>query len=198
MLEEATTLEKGLPQNLDAERSVLGSVLLDSSSLSFVVPILNQEDFFPDTHRRIFRAMLELYQRSAEIDTLTLKEELDREGGVEKAGGASYLVRARGRGPRREQRRALRADRQGEVHPPPTHPGRPEARAAGPRAGAGRGTAARDGDRRDLRHRRRRDPRRLYARSARSSSTTWTSSRRRATGRESFRGFRPASSSSTG
>jgi replicative DNA helicase len=91
MLEEVT-LEKGLPQNLDAERSVLGSILLDSASLSFVVPVLRQEDFFPDTHRRIFRAMLELYQRSAEIDTLTLKEELDREGGVEKAGGAAYLA----------------------------------------------------------------------------------------------------------
>ena len=91
MLEEVT-LEKGLPQNLDAERSVLGAILLDSSSFSFVVPVLGQEDFFPDTHRRIYRAMLELYQRSAEIDTLTLKEELDRTGGVEKAGGAAYLA----------------------------------------------------------------------------------------------------------
>ncbi len=91
MLEEVT-LEKGLPQNLDAERSVLGAILLDSSALSFVVPVLGQEDFFPDTHRRIYRAMLELFQRSAEIDTLTLKEELDRTGGVEKAGGAAYLA----------------------------------------------------------------------------------------------------------
>ena len=91
MLEEVT-LEKGLPQNLDAERSVLGAILLDSSALSFVVPILRQEDFFPDTHRRVYRAMLELYERSAEIDTLTLKEELDRTGGVEKAGGSAYLA----------------------------------------------------------------------------------------------------------
>jgi replicative DNA helicase len=91
MLEEVT-LEKGLPQNLEAERSVLGAILLDSASLSFVVPVLGQEDFFPDTHRRIYRAMLELFERSAEIDTLTLKEELDRTGGVEKAGGAAYLA----------------------------------------------------------------------------------------------------------
>jgi replicative DNA helicase len=91
MLEEVT-LEKGLPQNLDAERSVLGAILLDSSALSFVVPVLGQEDFFPDTHRRIYRAMLELFERSAEIDTLTLKEELDRTGGVEKSGGAAYLA----------------------------------------------------------------------------------------------------------
>ena len=91
MLEEVT-VEKGLPQSLEAERSVLGAILLDSSSLSFVVPILHADDFFPDTHRRIYRSMLELYQRSAEIDTLTLKEELDRAGGVEKAGGAAYLA----------------------------------------------------------------------------------------------------------
>ena len=91
MLEE-TAVERGLPQNLEAERSVLGAILLDSASLSFVVPIIHAEDFFPDTHRRIYRAMLELYQRSAEIDTLTLKEELDRTGGVEKVGGAAYLA----------------------------------------------------------------------------------------------------------
>jgi len=91
MLEELA-LERGLPQNLEAERSVLGSILLDSGSLSFVVPVLQQEDFFPDTHRRIYGAMLELFERSSEIDTLTLKEELDRTGGAEKAGGAAYLA----------------------------------------------------------------------------------------------------------
>ena len=90
MLETVTT-DKGLPQNLDAERSVLGAILLDPSSLSFVVPILGENDFFPDTHRRIFRAMMELFQRSAEIDILTLKEELDRAGTVDQAGGTSYL-----------------------------------------------------------------------------------------------------------
>ena len=91
MLEELT-VEKKLPQNLDAERSVLGAILLDPAALSFVVPILTLEDFFPDTHRRIYAAMLELSQRSAEIDVLTLKEELDRTGAVEKAGGSSYLT----------------------------------------------------------------------------------------------------------
>jgi replicative DNA helicase len=89
---ETLTAEKGLPQNLEAERSVLGAILLDPASLSFVVPILHEDDFFPDTHRRIYRAMLELFQRSAEIDILTLKEELDRAGSVEKAGGAAYLT----------------------------------------------------------------------------------------------------------
>jgi replicative DNA helicase len=91
MLDEVTA-ERTLPQNLEAERSVLGAILLDPASLSFVVPILSQDDFFPDTHRRIYGAMMELSQRSAEIDVLTLKEELDRSGAVEKIGGASYLA----------------------------------------------------------------------------------------------------------
>ena len=90
MIEDVVT-EKGLPQNLEAERSVLGAVLLDPNALSFVIPILGENDFFPDTHRRIYRTMLELYQRSAEIDILTLKEEFSRSGAVEKVGGAAYL-----------------------------------------------------------------------------------------------------------
>ncbi len=91
MLDSATA-EKTLPQNLEAERSVLGAILLDSAALSFVVPILGRDDFFPDTHRRIYAAMVELSQRSAEIDVITLKEELDRAGSIEKAGGAAYLT----------------------------------------------------------------------------------------------------------
>src|SRR5450432_468973 len=89
MLDEITA-EKTLPQNLDAERSVLGAILLDPVSLSLVVPIIKPDDFFPDTHRRIFGAMMVLSERSAEIDVLTLKEELDRVGAVDRIGGASY------------------------------------------------------------------------------------------------------------
>jgi replicative DNA helicase len=90
MLEELTA-EKGLPQNLEAERSVLGAILLEPSALASVFPILKEDDFFPDTHRRIYRSMSDLAQRSAEIDVLTLREELGRTGAVEKAGGAAYL-----------------------------------------------------------------------------------------------------------
>src|ERR1700730_10759979 len=90
MLDEITA-ERVLPQNLEAERSVLGAILLDSASIYLVSPLLDADDFFPDTHRRIYSAMLELSQRSAEVDVLTLKEELDRTGSIEKAGGTAYL-----------------------------------------------------------------------------------------------------------
>jgi len=91
MLQELTA-ERTLPQNLEAERSVLGGILLDPASIYLVVPILEQDDFFPDTHRRIYGAMLDLSNRATEIDVLTLKEELDRKGAIEKVGGAAYLT----------------------------------------------------------------------------------------------------------
>ena len=56
---------------------MLGSILLDPAAISLVVPILEQEDFYSDKHQRIYRGMLELFERSAEIDLLTLKEELN-------------------------------------------------------------------------------------------------------------------------
>ncbi len=89
---DAATADKSLPANLEAERSVLGAILLDPASLNFVVPILDADDFFPDSHRRIYGAMRELSERSSEIDVLTLREELDRAGAIEKVGGASYLT----------------------------------------------------------------------------------------------------------
>jgi replicative DNA helicase len=89
MLEEAVA-DKGLPQNAEAERAVLGSVLLDPAAISRVVPILpSEEGFYSDKHQRIYRGMLALFLRSAEIDLLTLNEELNA-GGAE-AADAAYL-----------------------------------------------------------------------------------------------------------
>ena len=88
MLEE-TVAEKGLPQNAEAERAVLGSILLDPDSISLVVPILSREDFFSDKHQRIYRGMLDLFDRSSQIDLLTLKEELN--AGAAETVDAAYL-----------------------------------------------------------------------------------------------------------
>ncbi len=93
MLEQSAAVEKGLPQNAEAERAVLGSILLDPAAISLVVPILEQEDFYSDKHQRIFRGMLDLFERSSEIDLLTLKEELNA-GGTETV-DAAYLSCAR-------------------------------------------------------------------------------------------------------
>jgi len=91
MLESIET-PTALPQNLDAERAVLGAILIDNLTLSVVSPILKEADFFLETHRRIYRALLDLSARSSAIDLVTVREELDKSGAMERAGGPAYLA----------------------------------------------------------------------------------------------------------
>ena len=85
-------LERPLPHNLDAERSVLGAILLDNHALNLALEKLKADDFFLDQHRRIFERMIELGEAHQAIDLVTLTEELDRRGDLEAAGGAAYLA----------------------------------------------------------------------------------------------------------
>ena len=84
-------LEKGLPSNLDAERSVLGAVLLDNSAYNFAAELLIADDFSSDGHRRIFARMVTLGESGRPIDPVTLTEELLRTNELETAGGVAYL-----------------------------------------------------------------------------------------------------------
>src|SRR5438034_11276499 len=86
------TLEKPLPNNLDAERSVLGAILLDNHALNAAIENLRAEDFFLDQHRRVFTQMIALGESQQAIDLVTLTEELHRRGDLEAAGGAPYLA----------------------------------------------------------------------------------------------------------
>src|SRR5215471_590311 len=85
-------LDKPLPNNLDAERSVLGAVLLDNNALNTAVETLRAEDFFLDQHRRVFTQMIALGEHQQAIDLITLTEELHRRGDLDAAGGAPYLA----------------------------------------------------------------------------------------------------------
>src|SRR5579885_2383026 len=87
-----STLEKPLPNNLDAERSVLGAILLDNNALNTAVENLRPEDFCRDQHRRVFTQMIALGESQQAIDLITLTEELHRRGDLEAAGGAPYLA----------------------------------------------------------------------------------------------------------
>ena len=89
---EEVTLERSLPNSADAERSVLGAVLLENTALHQAQQILREDDFYRDDHRRIYRTMGELSERSAAIDLLTVKEELERHGELDAAGGSTYLA----------------------------------------------------------------------------------------------------------
>ena len=87
-----TTLERPLPQNLDAERSVLGAILLDNHALNAAIEKLKAEDFALDFHRRIFTQMIELGEAQRGIDLVTLSDALHRKGELEAAGGAGYIA----------------------------------------------------------------------------------------------------------
>jgi len=86
------TLEKNLPHSMDAERSVLGSILIENQAINRAQEILRESDFYRDTHRKIFKVMEALSERSTAIDEITLKEELSRQGDLEAVGGAAYLA----------------------------------------------------------------------------------------------------------
>jgi replicative DNA helicase len=86
------TSEKGLPTNVDAERFVLGSILLDDSLYVQAAGTLESEDFSLEKHRRIFTRMGELQERGEKIDRITLANELMKFGELEACDGLTYLV----------------------------------------------------------------------------------------------------------
>src|SRR5207244_13298846 len=87
-----TTLEKPLPNNLDAERSVLGAILLDNHALNPAIEHLRPEDFFLDQHRRVLTQMIPLGESQQGIDLVTLTEKMHRTGDLDVCRGAQYLA----------------------------------------------------------------------------------------------------------
>ena len=87
-----STLERPMPNNLDAERSILGAILLDNNALNTAIEALKPDDFFIPQHRSIFIEMMALGEAQHAIDLVTLTEELHRRGELESSGGAPYLA----------------------------------------------------------------------------------------------------------
>ncbi len=92
MATPSLALEKGLPANLDAERYVLGAILLDDTYFVQVAGILEAEDFSIEKHQRIFARMAELHERDERIDRVTVANELLRHNQLEACDGLAYLV----------------------------------------------------------------------------------------------------------
>jgi replicative DNA helicase len=86
------TLDRPMPHDLDAERAVLGAILLDPTALHAATEALQPEDLHLEAHRLILAAMIELQAREAGIDMLTVRGELQRAGKSEAAGGPAYLA----------------------------------------------------------------------------------------------------------
>jgi replicative DNA helicase len=75
-------LSRPLPQNIEAEQAVLGSIILESTVINQVLEILMAEDFYKDAHRKIFNAMVDLDRDNKPIDLLTLFDNLKSRGNL--------------------------------------------------------------------------------------------------------------------
>ena len=80
-----------LPANLDAERAILGAILLESAAFNEAAETLRADDFSLDSHRRIYARMAELSERNEPIDIVTLTDELGKHRDLEAIGGAAYI-----------------------------------------------------------------------------------------------------------
>jgi len=92
MAETIATAERTLPHNLEAERSVLGAILVHNDAFNTAAQVIDGRDFYRDAHRRIFDRMVTLSERGAAIDFITLKEELSRGGELDEVGGPAYVA----------------------------------------------------------------------------------------------------------
>src|SRR5262245_16660119 len=86
------TLDKALPSSIEAERLILGVILLDNVAINQAVENLKPDDLFLGSNRRIYDKMIALYERGQAIDPLTLQEELRRAGELEQVGGPAYIA----------------------------------------------------------------------------------------------------------
>ena len=80
------------PHSLDAEKSVLGAILIRNEAFNLAAELIDAQDFFRDAHRRIFNRMVALSERNDPIDFVTLKEELSRAGELDEVGGPAYVA----------------------------------------------------------------------------------------------------------
>src|SRR5919205_1114525 len=81
------------PHDLDAERAVIGAMLVSEPAVSVIGEMLDADDFYSETHRVLYRVMMRLYSRGDPIDQLTLSDELKSVGEFDRIGGRSYVFR---------------------------------------------------------------------------------------------------------
>src|ERR1700752_4519252 len=84
--------ERQLPNSSEAERAILGAVLLDNGLISQAIEHLRPEDFYVPSHRRIFNAMIALFERGSEINPILIGEEIKKKNRLEAVGGISFIT----------------------------------------------------------------------------------------------------------
>src|SRR5215469_3017154 len=86
------TVEKLLPQNIEAECGVLGSIIIDPEAIVQIADFLHPDDFYRDTHRTIYSIAVQLYEQREPADFITLCDELEGLNKLEEIGGAGYIT----------------------------------------------------------------------------------------------------------
>src|SRR6266699_977491 len=86
------SFERSLPNSSEAERAILGAVILDNGLISQAIELLKPDDFYVPSHRRIFVAMIGLFERGGEINPIFIGEELKKENALETVGGISFVT----------------------------------------------------------------------------------------------------------
>jgi replicative DNA helicase len=86
------SLDRQMPQSPDAERAVLGAILINNNAFYRIIGTIDTEDFFKDAHRTIFGTMRRMAEHSQDIEPLTLKEELAKYAQLEQVGGVAYVT----------------------------------------------------------------------------------------------------------
>src|SRR6478672_12280093 len=85
-------LERALPSSEESERVILGAVLLDNAVIAQAVENLRPEDFYSPFNRRVFAAMIALFEKQKQIDPILIGEELKKEGALEAVGGTATIT----------------------------------------------------------------------------------------------------------
>ncbi len=91
MNNSGVALDRLPPQNVEAEQSILGAVLLENDALLKALEILTPEDFYRESHRRLFNVMIELFEKNEAIDLITVADALKRRSELDDVGGVTYL-----------------------------------------------------------------------------------------------------------
>ncbi len=91
-LQADVALQNLPPQNIEAEQMVLGAILIENDSINKVIETLSSDDFYKDTHRKIFGVMLEMFESGEAIDIVTLTDALKGKARLDSVGGAAYLA----------------------------------------------------------------------------------------------------------
>ena len=92
MRDSDPSLYKIPPQNLEAEQSILGSVLLENSAINSVLEVMSKDDFYSEAHRKIFNVMVELSEKNEPVDIITLSNALKDRNTLDSIGGTAYLA----------------------------------------------------------------------------------------------------------